>query len=298
MLVHDTNRAQPHLIVTGSGGRGLATLSRLAPPPRPMYSSTTCEPSPSAVRWPPSSRMTRGQAAGPTACCARRTAPSGPSRSSSSILPEALLLEFGVTDGQHLVDEQDLGLEVGGDREREAHVHAARVALDRRIEEPLDARRTRRSRRTASSTSARLIPMIAADEQDVLPAGQLRVEAGADLQQRADPAARSRRDPIVGGVMRARILSIVLLPAPLRPMMPTVSPALDLERDVLQRPEVPRRPLGLAAARGARGRRCLRAASDTGRRPGSPRCGSACRCSRPGSRSQMTSAKKCSTRRK
>ena len=31
--------------------------------------------------------------------------------------------------------------------------------------------------------------------------------------------------PVVGGVMRARIFSIVLLPAPLRPMMPTVSPA-------------------------------------------------------------------------
>ena len=31
--------------------------------------------------------------------------------------------------------------------------------------------------------------------------------------------------PVVGGVIRARIFSMVLLPAPLRPMMPTVSPA-------------------------------------------------------------------------
>ena len=38
--------------------------------------------------------------------------------------------------------------------------------------------------------------------------------------------------------MRLRILSSVLLPAPLRPMMPTTSPGCDLERDVLERPEV------------------------------------------------------------
>ncbi len=54
-------------------------------------------------------------------------------------LAEALLLELRVADGEHLVDEQDLGLEVGGDGEREPHVHAARVALDRGVEEPLDA---------------------------------------------------------------------------------------------------------------------------------------------------------------
>ena len=33
---------------------------------------------------------------------------------------------------------QDLGLEMGGDRERQPHVHAAAVALDRRVEELLD----------------------------------------------------------------------------------------------------------------------------------------------------------------
>ena len=43
-----------------------------------------------------------------------------------------------VADGEHLVDEQDLRLEVRGDREREPHVHPARVALHRRVEEPLD----------------------------------------------------------------------------------------------------------------------------------------------------------------
>ena len=53
-------------------------------------------------------------------------------------LAEALLLELGVADGQHLVDDQDLRLEVRRDGEGQAHVHAARVALHRRVEEPLD----------------------------------------------------------------------------------------------------------------------------------------------------------------
>ena len=52
---------------------------------------------------------------------------------------EAAALELRVADRQHLVDEQDLGLEVRGDREREAHVHAARVALDGRVDELLDS---------------------------------------------------------------------------------------------------------------------------------------------------------------
>ena len=51
---------------------------------------------------------------------------------------EAAPLELRVADREHLVDEQDLGLEVRGDREREPHVHAARVALHRRVDELLD----------------------------------------------------------------------------------------------------------------------------------------------------------------
>ena len=39
--------------------------------------------------------------------------------------PEALLLELGVADREHLVDDEDLRLEVRGDRERQPHVHPA-----------------------------------------------------------------------------------------------------------------------------------------------------------------------------
>ena len=74
-------------------------------------------------------------------------------------------------------------------------------------------------------------------QEDVLAAGELGVEAGADLEQRPDPAVQPA-SPVVGGVIRERILSSVLLPAPLWPMMPSVSPALDLEVDVPERPEL------------------------------------------------------------
>ncbi len=53
-------------------------------------------------------------------------------------LAEAATLELDVAHGEHLVDEQDLGLHVGGDGEAEAQVHARRVALDRRVHELLE----------------------------------------------------------------------------------------------------------------------------------------------------------------
>jgi len=55
-------------------------------------------------------------------------------------LAQALALELEVAHGQDLVDEEDLRVEVRGHREGQAHVHAARVALDRRVDEGLHAR--------------------------------------------------------------------------------------------------------------------------------------------------------------
>ena len=117
------------------------------------------------------------------------------------ILPEALPLELGVADRQHLVDEQDLRLEVGGDREGEPHVHPARVALDRRVDELLDLGELDdlvEPRRDLASAHAE----DRAVEEDVLAPGQLGVEAGADLEQAADAAAQRDACPSVGSVMR------------------------------------------------------------------------------------------------
>src|SRR5438552_19107076 len=45
-------------------------------------------------------------------------------------LLEAFLLKLSITNGQDLVDQQDLGLHVRRDGKCQAHVHAGGVALD------------------------------------------------------------------------------------------------------------------------------------------------------------------------
>ena len=51
---------------------------------------------------------------------------------------EALLLEGGVADGQHLVDQQDVGVDLDHHREGQAHVHARRVVLELEVHELLE----------------------------------------------------------------------------------------------------------------------------------------------------------------
>src|SRR5206468_1366235 len=51
-----------------------------------------------------------------------------------------LVLEVLVTDGEHLVDEKDVRIDVHRDGEAEARRHAARVRLDRRVEEAAELR--------------------------------------------------------------------------------------------------------------------------------------------------------------
>ena len=50
-------------------------------------------------------------------------------------LAEAFLLERSVADGEDFVHEQDFGLEMRGDGEGEAHLHAAAVVLQGGVEE-------------------------------------------------------------------------------------------------------------------------------------------------------------------
>jgi len=50
-------------------------------------------------------------------------------------LAQALVLERLVADGEHLVHEQDVGIDVDRDREAQPDVHAGRVVLHRLIDE-------------------------------------------------------------------------------------------------------------------------------------------------------------------
>src|SRR5699024_7576027 len=96
-------------------------------------------------------------------------------------------LEGGVSNSEHFVDEKNLRLEMRGDSEREAHVHAARVALDGSVDGLLDLGelddRIELPRDLVLSHAE-----YRAREKNVLSSGKLGVKAGSNFEQRADSA--------------------------------------------------------------------------------------------------------------
>jgi len=110
-------------------------------------------------------------------------------------LAQALLLELRVADGEHLVHDQDLRVQVGGHGEGEAHVHAAGVALHGGVQELFHAGEVH----DGVELTLDLLALHAQDgavQVDVLAAGQLRVEAGADLQEASHATIH---DDLAGG---------------------------------------------------------------------------------------------------
>jgi hypothetical protein len=102
---------------------------------------------------------------------------------------EALLLEGEVAHGEHLVDDEDVRLEVRCDGEAEADVHPARVPLDGLVEVFLDTG----ERDDLVEPSVDLLlrhPEQGPVQIDVLASGQLGVEAGSDLEESADAAGK------------------------------------------------------------------------------------------------------------
>src|SRR6185437_263695 len=52
---------------------------------------------------------------------------------------QALALKFDVSDRENLIDHEDVGLQVSGDREGQPKIHTTGIALHGSIEEPLNA---------------------------------------------------------------------------------------------------------------------------------------------------------------
>ena len=92
-----------------------------------------------------------------------------------------------VADGEHLVDEQHVGIDVDRDGEPEPHVHAGRVGLHRRVDELLQLGELDDLVEALLDLALGEAEHDAVDE-DVLAAGDLRVEPGAELDQRRDAA--------------------------------------------------------------------------------------------------------------
>src|SRR6266508_587728 len=159
-------------------------------------------------------------------------------------LPEALALEGLVTDREHLVEQNDVGVQVGCEREPQAHVHARGVHAHGKVDEALDLGE-------GDDLVHPLTDVCAAEAVDgavqvnVLPPGEIRVKTRPEPEQRADrpprleAAARRPEDP--GDQPQER-----RLPRAVPPHEADRLPGLDLERHVPQRPDVERPHLAAA----------------------------------------------------
>ena len=122
-----------------------------------------------------------------------------PAPAELSELVEALVREAFVADREHLVDEQHVGIDVDCHRESEAHVHPGRIGLHRRIDELAQLGEVDDLVEAILDLALGQAEHDAVDE-DVLAPGNLRVEAGSQLDERRYPsldlhrAARRLRD--------------------------------------------------------------------------------------------------------
>ena len=156
------------------------------------YSSAITSALPSPTRWESSMRMTRSQNSRtlPMSCVTKTMVV--PLALERAEVLEALALEGGVADRQHLVDEQDVGAGARGHREGDAHLHARGVVLELLVHRALELG----ERDDVVVHRVDLGPREAeqgAVEVDVLAPGELGVEADAELDEGHEPAVDARR---------------------------------------------------------------------------------------------------------
>ena len=151
---------------------------------------------------------------------------------------EALLLEGGVADREHLVDQQDVGVDLDRHREGQAHVHARGVVLELEVLELLELGELDHAL-VAGARLARGEPEHDPVQRDVVAGGEVRVEADAELDERRHPPVAPDLPP-VGAVDAGQALQQRALAAAVAPDDAEELPRLDREGDVLQRVQLPR----------------------------------------------------------
>ena len=149
---------------------------------------------------------------------------------------EALALERLVADGEHLVDEQDLGVDVDRHRESEPRRHTRRVVLHLVVDEVLDLG----ERDDLVEDPVDLLTGESEDRRvqvDVLAPGEVAVEARAELEQRGDAAVLHDRprggphDP--GHALEQRRLARAVVAEEAEGLA-----LVDVDGHVLERPEL------------------------------------------------------------
>ena len=150
--------------------------------------------------------------------------------------PEAAALELGVAHREHLVHDQDVGLDMSCDGEGKPQVHPRRVPLERRVEEAFDAGKLDDVVEPPPDLATRQ-PENDAVQIDVLASRQLGMESGPHLEQRADAtsnahAADRRSDDACDRFQERR------LPGAVPTDDPDAVALLDLEVHVAERPDL------------------------------------------------------------
>ncbi len=151
-------------------------------------------------------------------------------------LVKALLLERGVADRQHLVDQQDLGIDLDRGREREPHEHSRGVVLQSQIGEFTELRERDDVVEAGTGFPAREPEHDRVDDH-VVAGSEVHVEADAEFDERRQPpvdcdlAAIDFVDP--GQALEQRALAA--------PVAPDDSEELalgDVDGHVLDRPQL------------------------------------------------------------
>ena len=152
-------------------------------------------------------------------------------------VPNALVAEASVADGKHLVDEQDVRFHVGGDGETQAGLHAAGIALHRRVDELAYAGELDDLVFLGLDFPA-FHPQDGAVEVKILPAGQVSVEPGSDLDQGRKPPIH-HRSAAVGAQNARKDLEQGALAGAVGTDDPQRRSMLDAEGQVAQGPRSP-----------------------------------------------------------
>ena len=118
-----------------------------------------------------------------------------PSRPEALERVHALLLEALVADGEHLVEQQDVEVDLDRDRVREPHLHPRGVVLQLLVDEPLQLGE-RDDLVVATLELAERKPEQRAVDADVVARRELGVEADAELDERESRSPSSRTSPL------------------------------------------------------------------------------------------------------
>ena len=151
-------------------------------------------------------------------------------------LPEALALEFLITDREDLVQEEHVRLNVRGDRKAEPHVHTGGVGAHRQVDEPLQLGECDDLVHQLTDACPGE-PMDRAVQVDVLAPREVLVEPGTELEERADSPpdfdpARGRLEDSRDQLQQRRLAGAVAADEP------ECLAGLDLERDIAKGPDL------------------------------------------------------------